>query len=49
MHWIKKVEEMINDKQLVKLSQNWFEENIIERYHFIQEKKMIIENWITKE
>jgi len=34
-----KVEQMINDKELVSLSQSWYEEHIVERYKFIIDKK----------
>lgn len=38
-----KVEQMINDKELVSLSQSWYEEHIVERYQFITKKKERIE------
>lgn len=38
-----RVEEMINDKELVSYNQIRYEQKIIERYNFICEKKMIIE------
>ena len=38
-----KVEEVINDKELVNLSQSWYEEHIVERYQFITKKKEMIE------
>lgn len=37
-----KVEEMLNDKQSVSYNQIRYENNIIERYDFIQKKKEII-------
>lgn len=44
MLWQDKVEEMLNDKQSVSYNQIWYENNIIERYNFIQKKKEIISN-----
>lgn len=38
-----KVEQMINDKELVNLSQSRYEEHIVERYQFITKKKEKIE------
>lgn len=56
MHGLKRVQEMINDKELVSYNQLWYEENIMEWYKFILEKKELIKkrqklhmNWISKE
>ena len=43
MLWKEKVEEMINDKEIVEYKQWWYEENIQKRYTFIVEKKRMIE------
>ena len=37
-----KVEQMINDKELVSLSQSRYEEHILERYRFINDKKILL-------
>ncbi len=42
MHGLKRVQEMINDKELVSYNQLWYEENIMEWYKFILEKKELI-------
>ena len=42
MLWKKKVEYMINDKELVSYNQKRYEDNIIEWYKFIVKKKEII-------
>lgn len=43
MLWKEKVEEMVNDKEIVEYKQWWYEENIQEWYKFIVEKKALIE------
>lgn len=39
MLWRERVEEMLNDKEIVSYSQNWYEENIQKWYKIIQKKK----------
>ena len=48
MLWKEKVEEMINDKEIVEYKQWWYEENIQEWYKFIKEKKQAIEKMSDK-
>ena len=48
MLWKEKVEEMINDKEIVEYKQWWYEENIQEWYKFIVEKKQAIEKMSDK-
>lgn len=43
MLWKEKVEEMINDEETYSYTQQWYEDNIQERYKFIVEKKALIE------
>ena len=43
MLWKEKVEEMINDEETYSYTQQWYENNIQERYKFIVEKKALIE------
>ena len=43
-----KVEEMINDKEIVEYKQWWYEENIQEWYKYIVEKKALIEKMSDK-
>ena len=48
MLWKEKVEEMVNDKEIVEYKQWWYEENIQEWYKFIKEKKQAIEMSLEK-
>ena len=48
MLWKEKVEEMINDKEIVEYKQQVYEEYIQEWYKFIKEKKQAIEKMSDK-